>query len=309
VEEKLVIAELTEVQKKAYRIILEKNFSTLVQREDVCKEELRQLENLLIQLRSCCNHPYKIVSSLGEDKILTGSHADVTFDEISTDDRSFVEASGKLTALDNLLAQLWKEQDLADIENRDTSKIAILCHSLGGVTLIQQYLSCIYPDRPYKKLDALSSGNERMDFSKDITSHQDAVELEAPVVPRSSVYLIETGSLSYDIDLSYVSHFILYDSGLVPLGDVQLIGRSRRCDEKGFSLFRLVTSKTFEEALVAKSYSELQYEEEQGHVEGQVQNQNQGIQAKSSPTIIFPPVGVALEVRSSPSFFHLWFRN
>lgn len=55
-EETIIEVELTRVQKKYYRAILEKNFSNLV--KGTKAQNLPSLMNVMMQLRKCCNHPY-----------------------------------------------------------------------------------------------------------------------------------------------------------------------------------------------------------------------------------------------------------
>lgn len=50
--------ELTNIQKKYYRAILEKNFSFLS--KGVNQHNMPNLINTMMELRKCCNHPYLI---------------------------------------------------------------------------------------------------------------------------------------------------------------------------------------------------------------------------------------------------------
>ena len=60
-EETIIEVELTNIQKKYYRAILEKNFSFLA--KGVGQTNVPNLVNTMMELRKCCNHPYLIKGS------------------------------------------------------------------------------------------------------------------------------------------------------------------------------------------------------------------------------------------------------
>jgi len=57
-EETIIEVELTNIQKKYYRAILERNFSFLA--KGGTYTNLPNLMNTMMELRKCCNHPYLI---------------------------------------------------------------------------------------------------------------------------------------------------------------------------------------------------------------------------------------------------------
>ena len=56
-EETIIEVELTNIQKKYYRAILERNFSFLAKGGT---SALPSLMNTMMELRKCCNHPYLV---------------------------------------------------------------------------------------------------------------------------------------------------------------------------------------------------------------------------------------------------------
>jgi len=58
-EETIVEVELTNIQKKYYRAILERNFTFLAKGAG-STANLPNLMNTMMELRKCCNHPYLI---------------------------------------------------------------------------------------------------------------------------------------------------------------------------------------------------------------------------------------------------------
>ncbi|MEQ2180465.1 Chromodomain-helicase-DNA-binding protein 9 [Goodea atripinnis] len=61
-EETIIEVELTNIQKKYYRAILEKNFSFLA--KGAGQSNMPNLVNTMMELRKCCNHPYLIKGKL-----------------------------------------------------------------------------------------------------------------------------------------------------------------------------------------------------------------------------------------------------
>ena len=57
-EETIIEVELTNIQKKYYRAILERNFSFLT--KSATGGNLPNLMNTMMELRKCCNHPYLV---------------------------------------------------------------------------------------------------------------------------------------------------------------------------------------------------------------------------------------------------------
>ncbi len=57
-EETIIEVELTNIQKKYYRAILERNFSFLAKGGG--GSNLPSLMNTMMELRKCCNHPYLV---------------------------------------------------------------------------------------------------------------------------------------------------------------------------------------------------------------------------------------------------------
>lgn len=62
-QETIIEVELTNIQKKYYRAILEKNFSFLTKGAN--QHNMPNLINTMMELRKCCNHPYLINGERG----------------------------------------------------------------------------------------------------------------------------------------------------------------------------------------------------------------------------------------------------
>ena len=95
-EETLIEVELTVLQKQYYRALYEKNLKFLHRNK---KKPLDgpSINNLAMQLRKCCNHPF----------LLTGVETEVRAQNPETDAvESMVNASGKFVLLDKLLPRM-----------------------------------------------------------------------------------------------------------------------------------------------------------------------------------------------------------
>ena len=98
-EETIVEVELTTIQKKWYRSILERNFSWLKQGPGK-KTNMPNLINTMIELRKCCIHPF----------LLKGAE-EAIYDEYKASSleqhfQVLIQASGKMVLIDKLLKKL-----------------------------------------------------------------------------------------------------------------------------------------------------------------------------------------------------------
>ena len=95
-EETLIEVELTILQKQYYRALYEKNLKFL-HRNKKRPLDGPSINNLAMQLRKCCNHPF----------LLTGVEAEVRAQNPNQDAiEQLVKASGKFVLLDKLLPRL-----------------------------------------------------------------------------------------------------------------------------------------------------------------------------------------------------------
>lgn len=74
-QETIIEVELTNIQKKYYRAILEKNFSFLSKGAN--QHNMPNLINTMMELRKCCNHPY-LINGEGCAQELWGGHTAIT---------------------------------------------------------------------------------------------------------------------------------------------------------------------------------------------------------------------------------------
>lgn len=116
--------ELTNIQKKYYRAILEKNFTYLSKGTSV-----PSLMNTMMELRKCCNHPYLINGA--EDQILNDmKHTHKDLDQDVQYHLALIQASGKMVLVDKLLPKL----------RADRHKVLIFSQMVRCLDIIEEYL-------------------------------------------------------------------------------------------------------------------------------------------------------------------------
>ncbi|KAJ3058365.1 choline dehydrogenase 6, partial [Podochytrium sp. JEL0797] len=98
-EETIIEVELTTMQKKWYKSILERNFTWLKQGADK-RSNMPNLINVMMELRKCCIHPFLLNGA--EDAIIAEYGADTPEKQFS----ALVQASGKMVLIDKLLRKL-----------------------------------------------------------------------------------------------------------------------------------------------------------------------------------------------------------
>lgn len=129
-EETIIEVELTTIQKKYYRAILERSFDNLVQGSK-SRSALPSLLNIMMQLRKCCNHPYLL---RGVEETEIGVPIDENKPGHNSSTAALIESSGKLVLIDKLLPRLKEEGH----------KILIFSQMVRVIDILQEYLAARY---------------------------------------------------------------------------------------------------------------------------------------------------------------------
>lgn len=129
-EETIIEVELTTIQKKYYRAILERSFDNLVQGSK-SRSALPSLLNIMMQLRKCCNHPY-LLRGVEETEGAVGVEENKPGHNSTTS--NLIESSGKLVLIDKLLPRLKEEGH----------KILIFSQMVRVIDILQEYLAARY---------------------------------------------------------------------------------------------------------------------------------------------------------------------
>ena len=147
-EETIVEVELTNIQKKYYRAILERNFTFLVKASGG-NANIPNLMNTMMELRKCCIHPY----------LLNGAEEQIQDDyrnrkqEISLEEdiyfKSLVSSSGKMVLVDKLLPKL----------KEGGHRVLIFSQMVKMLDIMEDYL--IRKQYPFERIDGRIRGNLR----------------------------------------------------------------------------------------------------------------------------------------------------
>ncbi|KAJ3129317.1 choline dehydrogenase 7 [Nowakowskiella sp. JEL0407] len=217
-EETIIEVELTTVQKKWYRSILEKNFGWLKQGASK-RQNTPNLINTMMELRKCCIHPFLLKGA--EDNILEELQA--TSPELQF--QALIDSSGKMVLLDKLLKKL----------KEGGHKVLIFSQMTRCLDMIQDYLR----GRMY--------GFERIDGSIRGEFRQAAIDRFCAPESDSFVFLLCTRAGGVGINLTVADTVIIFDSDWNPQNDLQAQSRCHRIGQtKQVQIYRLVMRNTYE---------------------------------------------------------------
>ena len=228
-EETIIEVELTSIQKKYYRAIMERNFSFIVAK--ATSRNVPNLMNLFMELRKCCNHPF----------LIKGAESQITADWQRLHPRepvlrSLIQASGKLVLVDKLLPKL-KEGD---------HKVLIFSQMVKCLDLLEDYL--IYMRYPYERIDGQIRGNLR----------QAAIDRFSKPGSDRFVFLLCTRAGGLGINLTAADTVIIYDSDWNPQNDLQAQARCHRIgQDKAVKVYRLLTRNSYERQMFDKASMKL----------------------------------------------------
>mmetsp|Transcript_17697 Transcript_17697/g.40126 ORF Transcript_17697/g.40126 Transcript_17697/m.40126 type:complete len:2003 (-) Transcript_17697:170-6178(-) len=247
-EETLIDVELTSLQKQYYRAVFEHNMNFLAMGGH--RATVPKLMNIQMELRKCCNHPFLLegVEQKEMEKMQDGIlSSDIDrAQQLSPDNmrKTFVESclvgiSGKMVLLDKLLPKLRQEGH----------KVLIFSQMVRMLDLISDFLD--FRGFRHERLDGRIRGNERQ---KAIDRFEND--------PDDFVFLLSTRAGGVGINLTAADICIIFDSDWNPQNDVQAQARCHRIGQtKDVMVYRLITSKTFEQEMFERASKKLGLEQ------------------------------------------------
>jgi len=206
---------LSKMQREWYTKILMKDIDIV---NGAGKTEKMRLQNILMQLRKCTNHPY----------LFDGAEPGPPF----TTDEHIVHNSGKMRVLDRLLPKL-QEQG---------SRVLIFTQMTRILDILEDY--CWFRKHKYCRID----GN---------TPHEDRDrQIQEFNVDNSEkfLFMLSTRAGGLGINLYTADIVILYDSDWNPQMDMQAMDRAHRIGQKKqVRVMRFVTENTVDEKIVERA--------------------------------------------------------
>ena len=222
-----LLCPLSEMQNFWYKRILVMSARYLNGGDNISTSARMALANLMMQLRKVSNHPF-----------LFPHIEDMNDDGNSLKD--MLEASGKLSILDRLLSTLKSEGHRCCIFSQFTSMLDIL----------EDY--CVLRGIKYTRLDGSTNRVQRV------------INMRLFNMPDSQldVFLASTRAGGQGINLQTADTCILFDSDWNPQCDVQAMGRVHRIGQtKPVTVYRLISTGTVEERIVARATRKLMLDE------------------------------------------------
>lgn len=233
-----VYVGLSKMQREWYTKVLMKDIDIV---NGAGKIEKMRLQNILMQLRKCTNHPY----------LFDGAEPGPPY----TTDEHLVYNCGKMVILDKLLPRL-QEQD---------SRVLIFSQMTRMLDILEDY--CHWRGYNYCRLDGQTPHEDRQ---------RQINEYNAPGSEKF-IFMLSTRAGGLGINLATADVVIIYDSDWNPQMDLQAMDRAHRIgQQKQVKVFRFITENTVEEKIVERAEVKLRLDKlviQQGRLVDNKQNQ------------------------------------
>lgn len=178
-----------------------------------------KMQNVLMLLKRCCNHPYLVEYPL-----------DYATQEFKIDEQ-LVQTSGKLLILDRLLPALKKRGH----------KVLIFSQMTSILDILMDY--CYLRDFQYSRLDGSMPYSERDENIKKFFND-----------PEVFIFLLSTRAGGLGINLTAADTVIIFDSDWNPQSDLQAQDRCHRIGQtKPVVVYRLVTANTIDQKILERA--------------------------------------------------------
>ncbi|XP_071478884.1 lymphoid-specific helicase-like [Diadema antillarum] len=211
-----------------------------------------KLQNVMMQLRKCCSHPYLL------EYPLDPATGDYRMDE------ELVTSSGKMLVVDRLLPALRKRGH----------KVLIFSQMTKMLDIIEDY--CHLRKFKYCRLDGSTAIEDRQERMKEFNSN-----------PEMFLFLLSTRAGGLGINLTAADTVIIYDSDWNPQSDLQAQDRCHRIGQsKPVVIYRLVTSNTIDQKVVERAAAKRKLEKmviHQGKFKGGKTNLEKDTKALINP--------------------------
>ncbi|KAF7309662.1 hypothetical protein MIND_00337300 [Mycena indigotica] len=216
---------LTEMQRKWYRSVLEKDIDA-VNGLTGKKEGKTRLMNMVMQLRKVTCHPY----------LFDGAEPGPPY----TTDEHLIDNCGKMIILDKLLKSM----------NEKGSRVLIFSQMSRVLDILEDY--CLFRGYKYCRIDGG-------------TAHEDRIlAIDEYNKPGSEkfIFLLTTRAGGLGINLTTADIVVLYDSDWNPQADLQAMDRAHRIGQtKQVYVFRFITEGSVEERMLERAAQKLRLDQ------------------------------------------------
>ncbi|XP_012561048.2 lymphocyte-specific helicase isoform X2 [Hydra vulgaris] len=178
-----------------------------------------RLQNIMMQLRKCCNHPYLLEYPL-----------DPKTQELVIDE-NIIKTSGKMLLLDKILPAL----------KSNGHKVLIFSQMTQMMDILQDY--CYLRGYGYCRIDGTMSVLDRQENIKKFTDDKELF-----------IFLLSTRAGGLGLNLMMADTCIIYDSDWNPQVDLQAQDRCHRIGQtKPVVIYRFVTANTIDQKIIERA--------------------------------------------------------
>ncbi|KAL9348562.1 hypothetical protein Peur_059928 [Populus x canadensis] len=225
-----VMAPLVSLQKKVYTSILRKELPKLLALSSSASNH-QSLQNMVIQLRKSCSHPY-LFPGIEPEPYEEGEH--------------LVKASGKLIILDQLLEKL----------HDSGHRVLLFAQMTHTLDILQDFLEL--RKYSYERLDGSVRAEERFAAIRSFSGQSGRSGSESDQ-NSSFVFMISTRAGGVGLNLVAADTVIFYEQDWNPQVDKQALQRAHRIGQMNHVLsINLVTRHTVEEVIMQRAKRKLQ---------------------------------------------------
>ncbi|XP_050947974.1 probable helicase CHR10 isoform X2 [Cucumis melo] len=228
--ETTVMVPLVNLQRKVYMSLLRKELPKLLA-VSAGSSNQQSLQNIVIQLRKACSHPY-LFPGIEPEPYEEGEH--------------LVQASGKLVVLDQLLQKLHESRH----------RVLLFAQMTHTLDILQDFLEL--RSFSYERLDGSIRAEERFAAIRSFSSNN-AGGSSQNTCNDAFVFLISTRAGGVGLNLVSADTVIFYEQDWNPQVDKQALQRAHRIGQINHVLsINLVTSQTVEEVIMRRAERKLQ---------------------------------------------------
>ena len=210
----LIYTGLSELQRKLYRSILEKDWEALMGKV----KERGRLMNMVMQLRKVADHPFLFDGVEDPNDYANG--------------QNLIDVCGKMILVDKLLKHLKARQ----------SRVLIFSQMTRMLDILEDY--CWFKEYAYCRIDGNTAQADR----------EEAMHKYNAEGSEKFIFLLSTRAGGLGINLYTADTVILYDSDWNPQMDLQAMDRAHRIGQKKqVNVFRLICEDTVEVQMLKRA--------------------------------------------------------
>ncbi|KAG8987114.1 hypothetical protein FRB90_003591 [Tulasnella sp. 427] len=236
--EKVIKCKMSTLQSQLYKYMKEfKMFPNDKPDVNGRPAPVKGLQNMVMQLRKICQHPF-VFREVEDAMNLVPMPAPIR--ATSQWNATLIRSAGKVALLDRMLPKLFATGH----------RVLIFFQMTNVMDILEDYMA----HKGYKslRLDGGTKTEERGDLLKKFNDPQSEYK----------VFMLSTRAGGLGLNLQTADTVIIYDSDWNPHADLQAQDRAHRIGQKkAVRIFRFVTEKSVEEAILTRARSKLDMDE------------------------------------------------